>query len=140
LQFGQSTADGALRHSSGEHPQSAQRTTNFAFDIDGAGSRAVLYNSKRLSTVAMLFITLSKFRHKPTKQDIAKMTAYYAELAKRGVKMKQIFYTLGRFDSVAIIEGPDEKAALQTLMNLPMEIATETLVAIPREEAIKFLK
>ena len=29
LQFGQSTADGALRHSSGEHPQSAQRMTTF---------------------------------------------------------------------------------------------------------------
>ena len=47
LQAGQSTADGASRHSSGEQPQSAQRTTNFTFvfGIDGMKSRAVLYNS-----------------------------------------------------------------------------------------------
>ena len=31
LQAGQSTADGASRHSSGAHPQSAQRITNLDF-------------------------------------------------------------------------------------------------------------
>jgi len=140
LQFGQSTADGALRHSSGEHPQSAQRTTNLAFDIDGAGSRAVLYNSKRLSTVAMYFVVLSKFRHKPTKQEIEKSTAYFARLAKEGTKVHQFLWTLGRYDTVAILEGKDEKTALQNLIDFPFEIATETLVAIPREEAIKMVK
>jgi len=87
----------------------------------------------------MLFITLSKFKHKPTKQELDKSTAYYAELAKKGVKVTQIFWTLGRYDSVAIIEAPNEKAALQSLMNLPIELATETLVAIPREEVMKML-
>jgi len=87
----------------------------------------------------MRFITLSKFRHKPNKAEIDKMTAYYAELAKKGIKMVQIYYTLGRYDTVAIIEGPDEKSALRTLMNLPTELATETLVAIPREEAISMI-
>ena len=88
----------------------------------------------------MWFITLSKFRHKPTKQELDKLTNYYAEVAKKGVKMKQIYWTLGRYDSVAIIEGPDEKAAMKTLVNLPTELATETLVAVPRSEAMKLLK
>ena len=87
-----------------------------------------------------MFITLSKFKHKPTKQEMDKMTAYYAELAKQGVKIQQLFWTLGRYDSVAIIEGPNEKMAMQSLINLPTELATETLVAIPREEALKMLK
>ncbi len=88
----------------------------------------------------MLFITMSKFRRRPTKQELDESTAYYAELAKKGVQVKQLYWTLGRYDSVAIIEAPDEKAALQSLMNLPTEIATETLVAVPREEAMKLLK
>jgi uncharacterized protein with GYD domain len=88
----------------------------------------------------MLFIIMSKFRHKPTKQELEKMNAYYAELAKQGTKVTQIYWTLGRYDAVLIVEGRDEKAALQSLMNSPMEIATETLVAVPREEAVKLLK
>jgi uncharacterized protein with GYD domain len=88
----------------------------------------------------MLFITVNKFRHRPTKQELDKLTAYYADMAKKGVKMKQIFWTLGRYDSVAIIESPDEKAMMKTLINLPTELATETLVAVPRKEAIKLLK
>jgi len=88
----------------------------------------------------MWFITLSKFRHKPTKQELDKMTAYYAQIAKQGTKVNQVFWTLGRYDAVLIIEGKDEKSALQSLMNSPIEIATETLVAVPREEATKLLK
>jgi uncharacterized protein with GYD domain len=84
--------------------------------------------------------TGSKFRHKPTKQELDKSTAYYAELAKRGAKVHQFFWTLGRHDSVLIFEAKDEKTALQTLVNYPVEIATETLVAVPREEALKMVK
>jgi len=88
----------------------------------------------------MWFIILSKFRHKPTKQELDKSTAYYAELAKQGTKVHQFFWTLGRYDSVLILEAKDEKAALQSLVNYPLEIATETLVAVPREEALKMVK
>ncbi len=88
----------------------------------------------------MWFIILSKFRHKPTKQELDRMTAYYAELAKQGTKVTQVFWTLGRYDAVLIVEGKDEKTAMQSLMNSPIDIATETLVAVPREEAIRMLK
>ena len=56
------------------------------------------------------------------------------------MKVHQFFWTLGRYNSVLILEARDEKAALQSLVNYPLEIATETLVAIPREEALKMLK
>ena len=88
----------------------------------------------------MYFIVLSKFRHKPTKQELDKSTAYFAQLAKEGMKVHQFFWTLGRYDSVLILEGKDEKTAMQSLVNFPFEIATETLVAIPREEAVKMVK
>jgi len=83
---------------------------------------------------------LAKFKHKPTKAELEKSTAYFAKLAKEGTKVHQFFWTLGRYDSVAVLEGKDEKTTLQNLINFPFEIATETLVAIPREEAIKMVK
>ncbi len=88
----------------------------------------------------MWFIVLSKFRHKPTRQELEKSTAYFAQLAKQGTKVHQFFWTLGRYDSVLILEGKDEKTAMQTLVDYPLDIATETLVAIPREEALKMVK
>ena len=89
---------------------------------------------------AMFFIILTKFRHKPTKQELEKSGAYFANLAKKGTKVHQFFWTLGRYDTVVILEGKDEKEALQNLIDFPFEIATETLVAIPREEALKMVK
>ena len=51
LQLGQSTAEGASRHSSGEHPQSAQRMTNFVFADGNAGEGTALsYTPNRATT------------------------------------------------------------------------------------------
>ncbi len=88
----------------------------------------------------MWFIVLSKFRHKPTKQELEKSTAYFAQLAKQGTKVHQFFWTLGRYDSVLILEGKDEKTAMQNLVDYPLDTTTETLVAVPREEALKMVK
>jgi uncharacterized protein with GYD domain len=88
----------------------------------------------------MLFIVLTKFRHKPTKQELEKASAYYAKLAKHGTKVRQLYRTLGRCDSVAVLESKDEKTAMESLVNYPYEIATETLTAVPREEASKMVK
>jgi len=88
----------------------------------------------------MFFVVLSKFRHKPTKHELDKSTAYFAQMSKEGTKVHAFFWTLGRYDSIAILEGKDEKTAMQYLVNFPFEIATETLVAVPREEALKMVK
>ena len=50
-----------------------------------------------------------------------------------------IYWTLGRYDAVTIIEAPTEKDAMKTLLLWQDMVDTETMVAIPREEAIKLL-
>jgi len=90
---------------------------------------------------AMWFITLVKFRRKPTKHDTDAMGAYWADAEKMGVKLHNVFWTLGRFDVVSITEAPDEKTQMKFALNAPTDLgATETLVAVSREEAIKLLQ
>jgi uncharacterized protein with GYD domain len=84
----------------------------------------------------LIFIVLSKFRKKPTKEELG-MTAQ--RIQKGGVKAISAYWTLGRYDTVFIVEGPDEKAVMKTLVEFGDEIRSETLVAIPREEALKLL-
>ncbi len=88
----------------------------------------------------MWFVTLAKFRRKPTKHDVDAMTGYWADAGKAGVKLHQAFWTLGRFDAVIITEAADEKTAMKFALNAPTDLgATETLVAVSREEAIKMV-
>jgi len=60
------------------------------------------------------------------------------ELEKQGIKMR-IYWTLGRYDSVSIIEAPTEKDAMKSLLPLQDVVDTETMVAVPRQEAIKLV-
>jgi len=54
----------------------------------------------------------------------------------RGITVRDVFFTLGRYDSVVIFEAPDAKTA----MNFAMEIgfatdySVETLTAVPAKE------
>jgi len=88
----------------------------------------------------MIFITLAKLRKKPTKEAVAQQTKFYEQLQKQGSKILGIYWTLGRYDVVTIIEGKDEKSAMKNLLQMGDIAATETLVAIPREEAIKLVE
>jgi uncharacterized protein with GYD domain len=47
---------------------------------------------------------------------------------------------LGRYDGVLITEVKDEKAAMKALLRSGDLFSTETLVAVPREEAIKLVE
>ncbi len=60
------------------------------------------------------------------------------ELEKQGIKMR-VYWTLGRYDAVSIVEAPTEKDLMKILLPLQDVVDTETLVAVPREEAIKLL-
>jgi len=51
-----------------------------------------------------------------------------------------VFYTLGRSDIAIIYEAPSEKEALIAGNTFVDKAATETMVAIPLEEARKILK
>ena len=88
----------------------------------------------------MICITFGKWRKKPTKEMIAQATKLFEQMTKEGSKIIGQYWTLGRYDAITIIEGKDEKAAMKSLLRWGDMLSTETLVAIPREEAIKLLE
>ena len=87
----------------------------------------------------MIFITLSKFRKKPTKEMTAEVTKIVQSMAEKGVKILGFYWTLGRYDTVVIMEAPNEKSAMKANMMVGDIVSTETMVGIPREEAIKLV-
>ena len=60
------------------------------------------------------------------------------ELEKQGIKWR-IYWTLGRYDAVSIMEAPTEKDVMKLLLPWQDLVDTETMVAVPREEAIKLV-
>jgi uncharacterized protein with GYD domain len=89
---------------------------------------------------SMIFITLSKFRKKPTKESIAQAEKLFEQQEREGTKVLAQYWTLGRYDSVVIIEAKDEKAAMKALSHWGDLISTETMVAVTREDAIKLIE
>jgi uncharacterized protein with GYD domain len=63
-------------------------------------------------------------------------------VASVGGRLIDLDYTLGRYDFVAFIEAPDEKAMMKALMELAKFgiMRTETLIAIPSKEAAEMVK
>ena len=88
----------------------------------------------------MIFIKLCRVRKKLTKEAIAEVTKVIQRATKEGVKYLNFYYTLGRYDVVVIFEAPDEKMAMKVAMMVGDIESTETLVAVPREEAIKLVE
>ena len=86
----------------------------------------------------MIFITLVKWKQAPKKEMIDQATKRLEELAKQGLRMN-IYWTLGRYDAVTSIEAPTEKNAMKALLIFQDMVDTETMVAVPREEAIELL-
>ena len=89
----------------------------------------------------MIFISLGKWKKAPTKEMRAQMdqaTKTMEELEKQGIKIRA-YWTLGRYDAVAIVEAPTEKDAMKVLLGWQPLIDTETMVAVPRDEAIKLV-
>jgi uncharacterized protein with GYD domain len=64
----------------------------------------------------------------------------HACIVKEGNKIIGIYWTLGRYDAFTIVEGKDEKTAMKSLLRWGDMMSTETLVAVPREEAIKLVE
>ena len=88
----------------------------------------------------MLFIVQGKFRKKPTKETGDKAVKLMEQLAEEGVTFKGQYWTLGRYDTIAIVEAKDEKTLMKALLRFGDIQSTETLVAVSREEAIKLVK
>ena len=99
------------------------------------------YIGSRPGGKRMRFISLVKFKAKPTKESIAQnLKCMKLETAKKGVKLIDIYWTLGRYDAVVIMEAPDEKTYLKMMIRRGKCMTTETLVAIPAVEARKLVE
>jgi uncharacterized protein with GYD domain len=88
----------------------------------------------------LICICLARWKAKPTKQSVAQSWKLFEQMVKAGVKIVNIYWTLGRYDAVVITEGPDEKTAMRWLLRWGDLLSTETLVAVTREEAIKLVE
>ena len=89
----------------------------------------------------MIFISLSKWKKVPSKEMMGRLdhaTKVFEDLGRQGIKM-QVYWTLGRYDGVTIIEAPSEKEAMKALLRFQDVVETETLVAVPREEALELI-
>lgn len=84
-----------------------------------------------------------------TQQGIAnvKQTLDRLETAKRGARslgaeIKAAYYTMGRYDVVAIVEAPDDETASRFALATGMlgSVRTETLRAYTPEEFAKILR
>ena len=88
----------------------------------------------------MIFISLGKFRNKPTKQATDEVSLLMQGMKDEGVKFLSFYWTLGRYDTVVIMEAPDEKTVMKANMSVGHIVATETMVGVPREEAHKLIQ
>jgi uncharacterized protein with GYD domain len=85
------------------------------------------------------YIVLSSFTDQGVRnvKDTTKRADAVRELAKKfGATAKEIFWTLGRYDVVAIFEAPDDASmtALGLALGAAGNVRTQTLRAFSREE------
>jgi len=96
-------------------------------------------SDNQFEVVDVIFVGLCKWKGKPDKETTGKFTEYVEEMKKKGFKILGWYWTLGRYHAVFIFEAPNEKDALKFSIDLSERLSIETLVAVPREEAIKLL-
>ena len=89
--------------------------------------------------MGLIFVTLCRFRKKPTKAMLAQGDELMEKLPGMGCEVKSFYWTLGRYDAVCIHEAPDEKAAMKASILFGDIQSSETLVAVPAEEASKLV-
>ncbi|OPX68142.1 MAG: hypothetical protein A4E38_01915 [Methanoregulaceae archaeon PtaB.Bin108] len=81
----------------------------------------------------MLFIALVKFRKTLSKQVVAENIRDIEADTKGQVRYLQIYWTLGRYDTVVIFKAPVENVAMNTVFKRLDRMEIETLVAVPAE-------
>ncbi|MCS6783967.1 MAG: GYD domain-containing protein [Candidatus Caldarchaeum sp.] len=83
----------------------------------------------------MDFVTLIKFRRKLTKDDVSKTDQIIK--SNPSVKVREMLWTFGQYDGLLVAEAPDVDTYMQFVLQFSDYLATETLVAVPREKALK---
>lgn len=83
----------------------------------------------------MIFISLGKFRNKPTKKASEEVTELMKGMMDEGIKFVNFYWTLGRYDTVVIMDASDEKTVMKANIKVNHIVSTETLIGITREDA-----
>jgi uncharacterized protein with GYD domain len=86
-----------------------------------------------------IFVSFGRFRKKPSKETSAGVSKMLDDMKRRGIKIIGFYWTLGRYDTVMILEAPNEKEVMKLSIDAADLVSTETMVAIPRMEAIKLM-
>jgi uncharacterized protein with GYD domain len=80
----------------------------------------------------MLFVTLMMPKGKGNEA-----VKYLREVkAPEGIKIRDVYFTFGRYDGIMVFEAPDERAAMKFVMEtgFATQYIMETLVAVPARE------
>ncbi len=88
----------------------------------------------------MIFISMGRFRRKPTREATAEVSELMKGMTEEGVKFIGFYWTLGTCDTVVIMEAPDERTVMKANMRVSHMVSTETMVALTREEAHKLVE
>ena len=85
----------------------------------------------------MIFIIMIKFRKKAS--EVVDVGKKIMQNLPPSVRIIGTYWTLGRYDSVWIYEGKDEKDAIKMWLPAGDVVRTETLVSLSRDEALKLM-
>ena len=86
------------------------------------------------------YVQLVKFRKKPTKEIIQQNLEAMERERKLGIHVREIYWTLGRFDAVVVLDAPDEKTVMKSTIGRMENMSVQTMVAVPAEEARKLVE
>lgn len=80
---------------------------------------------------------INNIKDSPTRVNDARAT-----IKKMGGELKSFYYTIGRYDFATIAEFPNNETAMTFLLALGNlgNVKTETLVAIPVDQAAELIK
>lgn len=76
------------------------------------------------------------------KQTAQRATAFQTMAQKMKVKIKQIHWTMGRYDVVVVMEAPDDEAVTRLMLGLSAlgNVRSETLRAYSAQEMAQIIK
>ena len=91
------------------------------------------------------YITLVNFTDqgvRNVKDTTKRAKAFQAIGGKAGIKLKEIYWTMGRYDVVVMTEAPDDETISRAMLSLGSlgNVRTETLRAFSAKEMDKLLK
>lgn len=81
-----------------------------------------------------MFIALVKFRTMLSREIVAENLKDMETDAKEQVRVVNIYWTLGRYNTVVLFEAPNETVAMNMALRRADRMEIETLVAVPADE------